>query len=160
MAREKSPVTPATRVLNQHGIAFSLRPYRYEEGGGTPVAARQLNVNEHLVIKTLVMEDDRGSPLLVLMHGDKRVSAKALARALGAKTVRPCEPRLAHRYTGYFVGGISPFGTRRSFRVCVEASIMDLPRIYINAGRKGLLAEMCPGDLKKVLNITPVSAGI
>jgi Cys-tRNA(Pro) deacylase len=106
------------------------------------------------------MEEESGCPLLVLMHGDKEVSTKALARFLGVKTVRPCEPHLAHKYTGYFVGGISPFGTRRPLRVIVEASIMDLPRIYINAGRKGLLAEMSPGDLRKVLDITSVNVAI
>ena len=160
MARERFSATQAIRVLKEHGVAFCLRPYRYEESGGTTVAARELNVNDHLVIKTLVMEDDRGGPLLVLMHGDKRVSAKALARSLGVKAVRPCGPPLAHKYTGYFVGGISPFGTRRSLRVCVEASILDLPKIYINAGKKGLLAEISPRDLKKVLDITPVSVAI
>lgn len=160
MAKERSWTTQAIGLLKQHGVAFSLHPYRYEDRGGTAVAARELNVNEHLIIKTLVMEEKSGCPLLVLMHGDREVSTKALARALGVKTVRPCEPHLAHNYTGYFVGGISPFGTRRPLRVIVEASIMDLPRIYINAGRKGLLAGMSPEDLKKVLDITPVSVAI
>lgn len=160
MAREKFSATQAIRVLKQHGVAFSLHPYRYEERGGTAVAARELNVNEHLVIKTLVMEDERGGPLLVLMHGDKEVSAKGLARAVGVKTVRPCEPRLAHKHTGYVAGGISPFGPGRPLRVFVEASIMNLPRIYINAGRRGLLAEISPEDLKKVLDIIPVSVAL
>lgn len=160
MAKERSWTTQAIRLLKQHGIAFSLHPYRYEDRGGTAVAARELNVNEHFIIKTLVMEEESGCPLLVLMHGDKEVSTKALARALEVKTVRPCEPHLAHKYTGYFVGGISPFGTRRPLRVIVEASIMDLPRIYVNAGRKGLLAGMSPEDLKKALDITPVNVAI
>ena len=160
MAKERSWTTQGIRLLKQHGVAFSLHPYQYENRGGTAVAARELNVNEHLIIKTLVMEDDRDGPLLVLMHGDKQVSTKALARALGVKTVRPCEPHLAHKYTGYFVGGISPFGTRRPLRVIVEVSIMDLPRIYINVGRKGLLAGMSPEDLKKALDITPVNVAI
>ena len=160
MAKGRFWTTQAIRLLKQHGVAFSLHPYRYEDRGGTAVAARELNVNEHLIVKTLVMEEESGCPLLVLMHGDKEVSTKALARSLGVKTVRPCEPHLAHKYTGYFVGGISPFGTRRPLRVIVEASIMDLPRIYINAGRKGLLAGMSPEDLKKVLDITPVNVAI
>ncbi len=160
MARERSSTSRAIRVLKQYGVAFSLHSYRYEDRGGTVAAARELNVDEHVVIKTLVMEDDRGGCFLILMHGDKKVSTKALARALGVKTVRPCEPRLAHKHTGYFVGGISPFGTRGPIRVFVEASIMDLPRIYINAGRRGLLAGISPEDLKKLLDITPVSVAI
>lgn len=160
MAKDKFPATQAIRVLKQHGVHFSLCPYRYDEKGGTAAAAKELSVNEHLVIKTLVMEDDKGGPLLVLAHGDKKVSTRALARALGVKTIRPCEPRLAHKHTGYSVGGISPFGTRNSLKVCVEASIMDLPKIYINAGKRGLLAEISPGDLKKMLDLTPVSVAI
>jgi Cys-tRNA(Pro) deacylase len=160
MAKEKFPTTQAIRELKEHGVDFFLRPYRYEEKGGTIAAATQLNVDEHAVIKTLVMEDDRGDPLLILMHGDKKVSTKALARALGVKTVRPCDPQVAHRHTGYFLGGISPFGTRKPLRVCVEASIMDLPKIFINAGKRGLLAEMSPGDLTRVLNTSPVNVAI
>ncbi|UCF73524.1 MAG: Cys-tRNA(Pro) deacylase [Deltaproteobacteria bacterium] len=160
MAREKFPATQAIRMLRQHRVDFSLCPYRYEEKGGTTAAAKELHVNEHLVIKTLVMEDDRGGPLLVLMHGDKQVSTKALARTLGVKTVRPCEAKEAHKHTGYCVGGISPFGTRKPLRVCVESSIMDLPKIYINAGKRGLLAEISPGDLEKILHIIPVNVAI
>ena len=128
--------------------------------GGTTVTARELNVDEHLVVKTLVMETDNGDPLLILMHGNKQVSTKALARTLEVKTVKPCEPLIAHKHTGYFVGGISPFGTRKSLKVYVEASIMEFPTIYINAGKKGLLAKMSPGDLKKILNLIPVSVAI
>ncbi|MBW1689599.1 MAG: Cys-tRNA(Pro) deacylase, partial [Deltaproteobacteria bacterium] len=117
-------------------------------------------VDESLVVKTLVMEDEAGSPFLVLMHGDRQVSTKALARILGVKSVRPCEPHVAHKHTGYFVGGISPFGTRKPLRVFVEQSILGLSKIYINAGKKGLLAEMSPGDLKKILNPTPVNVAI
>ena len=160
MAKDRIPTTQAIRTLKQHKVEFTLHPYNYEEKGGTETAARQLNVEEHAVIKTLVMEDDKGNPLLVLMHGDKQVSTKALARTLSVKRVTPCAPEVAHRHTGYFVGGISPFGTRKPLRVCVEASIMDLPKIYINAGRKGLLAEIAPGDLAKILNLALVNAAI
>ncbi len=160
MPKERFPTTQAVRALKQHRLDFTLHPYNYEEKGGTETAARELNVEEHSVIKTLVMEDDKNNPLLMLMHGDKQVSAKALARTLGVKRVKPCAPEVAHRHTGYFVGGISPFGTKKPLRVCLEASVMDLPKIYINAGRKGLLAEMTPGNLARILNPTAVNAAI
>jgi len=160
MAKEKFPTTQAIRTLKEHGVNFALCPYKYEEKGGTTIAAKELNVDEHLTVKTLVMEDEKGNPLLILMHGDKKVSTKALARALGVKTVKPCDPLVAHKHTGYFVGGISPFGTRRPIKVFVEASILDLPKIYINAGKKGLLTEMSPVDLARILNPTPVSVAI
>jgi Cys-tRNA(Pro) deacylase len=160
MAKEKFPTTQAIRQLKEHGVDFSLHLYKYEEKGGTTVAATVLNVDEHLVIKTLVMEDDKGHPLLILMHGDKKVSTKALARSLGVKTVRTCDAQVAHRHTGYFLGGISPFGTRKPLKVYVEASIMDLPKIYINAGKKGLLADMSPPDLATILNTIPVNVAI
>ena len=160
MAKERFSTTQAIRALKEHGADFTLRTYKFEEKGGTEIAARELGVEENLVIKTLVMEDELGSPFLVLMHGDKQVSTKALARVLGVKSVRPCEPHVAHKHTGYFVGGISPFGTRKPLRVFVEESIMGLPKIYINAGKKGLLAEMSSEDLKKILNPTPVSVAI
>lgn len=160
MAKERFPATQAIRTLKRHRVDFTLHPYNYEEKGGTETAARQLNVEEHSVIKTLVMEDDQGHPVLMLMHGDKQVSTKALARTLSVKRVTPCDPDVAHRHTGYSVGGISPFGTRKPLRVCVEASILDLPKIYINAGRKGLLAEIAPGDLARILNPTAVNAAI
>jgi len=160
MAKEKFPSTQAIRTLKKHGVDFHLCPYDYEEKGGTATAAQQLSVDEHMVIKTLVMEDDNGDPLLILMHGDKKVSTKALARTLGVKKVTPCDPQVAHRHTGYFVGGISPFGTKKPLRVYVEASVMELAKIYINAGRKGLLAEMAPADLVRLLNPTPVHAAI
>ena len=160
MSRDKLPITQAVRVLKENGVKFTLRTYKYEEKGGTPVASRELGVDEHQVIKTLVMEDDLKKPLLILMHGDNQVSTKNLARVLGVKSVEPCDPETAHRRTGYVVGGISPFGTRKPLQVYVEASILDLPRIYINAGKRGLLAEISPDDLKKVLNPTPVNVAI
>ncbi|UCF58197.1 MAG: aminoacyl-tRNA deacylase [Deltaproteobacteria bacterium] len=160
MAKDRLPTTQAIRTLKEHEVDFSLHPYNYEEKGGTMVAAKELGVDEHMIIKTLVMEDNKGGPFLILMNGDKKVSTKALARALGVKRVTPCVPQVAHRHTGYFVGGISPFGTRKPLRVFVEASIMDLAKIYINAGRKGLLAGMSPGDLARILDLTPVNAAI
>ena len=160
MSKENFPATQAVRFLKERNVPFVLRLYKYQEKGGTETAARELGVHEHLVVKTLVMEDDAKEPLLILMHGDKEVSTKALARAIGVKAVTPCTHEAANRHTGYTVGGISPFGTRKALRVFVEASILDLPRIYINAGKKGFLAEMPAADLKKILNPTPVNAAI
>ena len=124
------------------------------------MAARELQIDEHLAVKTLVLEDEKGNPFLVLMHGDKQVSTKALARFLGVKAVRPSEPHVANRHTGYVVGGTSPFGTRKRLKVYVEASILDLPRIFINAGKKGLLAEMAPADMARILNSVPVRVAL
>lgn len=160
MPKDKFPATQALRFLKDRGVPFVPRLYDYEEKGGTGVAAREMGVDEHLVVKTLVMEDDKRTPLLILMHGDQEVSTKALARILGVKTVTPCTPEAATRHTGYVVGGISPFGTRKALRVLVEESILDLSRIYINAGKRGFLVEMSPADLAKVLNPTPVNVAI
>ncbi len=156
MTKDKSPVTPAIRFLRENQVDFIEHPYTYEEGGGTEVAARCLGVDEHRVIKTLVMEDDQKKPFIVLMHGDKQVSTKNLAREIGVKSVTPCDPEVALRHTGYMVGGTSPFGTKKPLPVYVEETILSLPRIYINAGRKGLLFEMSPTDLVKVLKPQPV----
>ena len=160
MAKERFHTTQAIRVLQEEGVEFRLHPYKYVEKGGTEVAARELQIDEHLAVKTLVLEDEKGHPFLVLMHGDKQVSTKALARFLGVKTVSPCEPHVANRHTGYVVGGTSPFGTRRPLKVYVEASILDLPKVFINAGKKGLLAEMAPADVARILNPTPVQVAI
>jgi Cys-tRNA(Pro) deacylase len=160
MAKERIPTTQAVRALNQSGIPFSLYTYQYQERGGTEVAAKALGVDEHIVVKTLVFEDDREEPLLVLMHGDNRVSIKSLARALGARTVRACDPKSAHRHTGYVVGGISPFGTTKRVRVFIERSILELPKIYINAGKRGLLAELSPVDLARELCPTLVDVAV
>jgi Cys-tRNA(Pro) deacylase len=127
MAKDKFPVTNAVRVLREHGVAFTHHPYEYEERGGTEVSARELGVDEHAVIKTLVMEDDAKRPLVVLMHGDREVSTKNLARTLGVKTISPCEPAVADRHSGYQVGGTSPFGTRRAMPVYMQRTIADLP---------------------------------
>lgn len=160
MGKEKQPVTQAIRTLKESGVDFLLRPYKYQEKGGTGVAAIELGVDEHQVIKTLVMEDEDGSPFLILMHGDKEVSTKGLARLLGVKAVSPCDPEVAHRHTGYVVGGISPFGTRKRLKIYVEASILEFQKIYINAGKKGLLAEMSPQDLESVLKPVPVNVAV
>lgn len=160
MAKERIPVTPAILFMKKNGMEFTLRPYRYEEHGGTRVSARELGVEEHLVIKTLVMEDDRGVPLVVLMYGDRQVSTKSLARLLRVKTVAPCDPPVAERHTGYRVGGTSPFGTKKVLRIFMEEGIADLSRILINAGGRGLLAEMPPAELIRVLKPVTVKVAI
>jgi Cys-tRNA(Pro) deacylase len=160
MAHPATSVTPAIRVLRGAGVAFTEHLYRYEEHGGTSVSARELGVDEHTVIKTLVMEDDARAPLIVLMHGDLEVSTKQLARAIGSKHVEPCKPDLANRHSGYLVGGTSPFGTRKAMPVYVERTILDLPRIYINGGARGFLVGIAPSDLVRVLNPAPVDVGI
>jgi len=151
MAQESTPVTPAIRVFRERNVAFTLRPYRYEDRGGTEVASRELGVDEHGVIKTLVMEDERKNPLVILMHGDREVSTKELARILKVKAIHPCDPATANRHTGYVVGGTSPFGTRKRLPVYMEETILDIPRIIVNAGKKGLLAEIATADLMRVL---------
>ena len=143
--------TPAIHFLRQHGIAFTEHEYRYEERGGTAVSSRELGVDEHSVIKTLVMEDERKQPLIVLMHGDREVSTKNLARQIDRKTVSPCAPDVAQKHTGYMVGGTSPFGTRKPMPVFLERTIADLDRIYINGGRRGFLVSLAPADLIRVL---------
>ena len=160
MAHSATPVTPAVRVLRGAGVPFTGHLYRYEEHGGTKVSARELGVDEHAVVKTLVMEDEARAPLVVLMHGDLEVSTKQLARAIGCKLVVPCKPEVANRHSGYLVGGTSPFGIRRAMPVYVERTILDLPRIYINGGARGFLVGIAPGDLVRVLNPTPVEVGI
>jgi len=152
----KYPITAAIRVLNARQISFQPHLYPYKEHGGTRHAAESLGVSEHAVIKTLVMETDTHQPLLVLMHGDCEVSTKRLARVLGVKQVTPCVPAIARKYTGYQVGGISPFGTRKSLPVYAEAGIFELEMIYINGGKRGFLVEIDPRILHNVLPITTV----
>jgi Cys-tRNA(Pro) deacylase len=156
----KTPSTPAVRLLREKGVAFTEHPYRYEEKGGTRVSARELGVDEHAVVKTLVMEDETGAPLVVLMHGDREVSTKALARQLGRKSVEICKPEVANRHSGYQVGGTSPFGTRKAMPVCLERSILELERIYVNGGSRGFLVGMAPDDVVKVLGPTLVDVAI
>jgi Cys-tRNA(Pro) deacylase len=160
MTREKTPVTPAVRLLRSAKVPFTDHLYAYEEKGGTGVSARELGVLEHTVVKTLVMEDDGGNPLVVLMHGDRQVSTKALARVVGAKTVAPCSPETAQRHTGYQVGGTSPFGVRKSMPVFMEETILDLPRIYINGGKRGYLVGIDPKDVAAILHPTLVRVAI
>ncbi|HVI93127.1 MAG TPA: Cys-tRNA(Pro) deacylase [Anaeromyxobacter sp.] len=156
----KTPSTPATRLLREQGVAYTEHPYRYEERGGTRVSSRELGVDEHAVVKTLVMEDDTGAPLVVLMHGDREVSTKALARQLGRKSVQISRPEVAQRHSGYLVGGTSPFGTRKRMPVYVERSILALDRIYVNGGSRGFLVGIAPAELVRVLSPTPVDVAI
>ena len=160
MAKEKYPVTTAIRALREGKIPFSEHLYAYEEKGGTAASSRELGVAEHCVIKTLIMEDDKKEPLIILMHGDCQVSTKELARQIGARSVVPCTPEAANRHTGYLVGGTSPFGTKRPLPVYVEASILNLDRIYINGGKRGFLVALAPPDLVKLLKPTPVTVAI
>ena len=152
--------TPAIHFLRQHGVAFTEHAYRYEERGGTAVSSRELGVDEHIVIKTLVMEDEGKQPLIVLMHGDREVSTKNLARQVGRKSVSPCAPDVAQKHTGYLVGGTSPFGTRKTMPVFLERTIADLDRIYVNGGRRGFLIALAPADLVRVLSPTLVDAAL
>ena len=143
--------TPAVHFLKQHHVPFTEHEYRYEDRGGTSVSAGQLGVDEHIVIKTLVMEDERKQPLIVLMHGDREVSTKNLARQIGRKSVNACTPESAQKHTGYLVGGTSPFATRKAMPIFMERSIGDLDRIYINGGARGFLVELDPSDAQRIL---------
>lgn len=146
--------------LKAKGADFSIHTYAYEEKGGTRVSSAKLGVDEHCVIKTLVMEDESSKPLIILMHGDKEVSTKALARFLGVKSIAPCKPDIAHKHTGYLVGGTSPFGTKKPLSIYMEKSIIDLQEILINAGARGLLAKMTPSELVRILKPREVSVAI
>lgn len=160
MSKEKTPVTPAIRQLRDAGVEFGDHLYGYEAKGGTAVASRELGIPEHSAVKTLVMEDEGHQPLLVLMHGDRQVSTKELARVLGVKSIVPCTPETATKHTGYLVGGTSPFGTRKKLPVYVEETILQLPLIYINGGKRGYLVSLKPADLIRVLHPVPVRVGI
>ena len=152
--------TPATAMLRRHGVAFGEHPYDYVDRGGTAESAHQLGVDEHLVVKTLVMQDERARPLIVLMHGDRSVSTKNLARQIGRKSVAPCAPEAAQRHTGYQVGGTSPFGLRKPLAVYVEASVLALERIYLNGGRRGYLVSIAPSVLTDLLGAQPVDCAL
>lgn len=160
MAKAKTISTPAIRQLKKHGINFSLHPYRYEEKGGTASVSRAFNIDEHMVIKTIVMENPSGDPFIVLMHGDKKVSEKSMARIMQVKQISPCDPKTANKHTGYFTGGISPFGTKKSLNIYMEASIAGLDTIYINAGKRGIMLKISPDDLVAVLKPFPVNVAI
>jgi Cys-tRNA(Pro) deacylase len=158
--KDRVSETPATQLLRTCGIAFSEHPYAYEEHGGTEVSARELGVAEHCVIKTLVMQDEAAKPLIVLMHGDCKVSTKNLARQIGCKTVEPCKPEVANRHSGYLVGGTSPFGTRKEMPIYIEQSILVLEKIYINGGRRGYLIGIAPAVMQTVLRLIAVQCAL
>jgi len=159
MSKKSSHVseTPATQALKRAGIAFTEHVYDYVEHGGTSESSKQLGVDEHAVVKTLVMQDERAEPLIVLMHGDRTVSLKELARQIPCKKVEPCKPEVAQRHSGYQVGGTSPFGVRKAMPVFVEASILELPKICINGGRRGYLVGIAPQVLTELLGARPVN---
>jgi len=156
--KKKEPVTQAVRALRAAGIPFVGHPYDYLDGGGTAHSSRELGVEEHRVVKTLIMEDETGKPLIMLQHGDREVATGLLARALGVKRIQPCDPKTADRHSGYQVGGTSPFGTRHPMPVYAEASIADLPRIYINGGKRGFLVEIDPKPALALLQAQLVHA--
>lgn len=158
--KEHVSETPATQFLRKHQALFSEHPYAYEEHGGTSVSARELGVDEHAVVKTLVMQDDAAKPLIVLMHGDGKVSTKNLARQIGCKSVEPCKPEVAQKHSGYLVGGTSPFGTRKQLPVYVEKSILALDKIYINGGRRGYLVGIAPAILPELLKAVSVECAL
>jgi len=162
MARKDKHIseTPATQWLRAAGVSFTEHPYDYVEHGGTAESARQLGVAEHAVVKTLVMQDERAQPLIVLMHGDCQVSTKNLAREIGCKSVEPCKPEVAQRHSGYLVGGTSPFALRKAMPVYVQASVLELPAIYINGGRRGYLVGLAPSWLATVLAARPVNCAL
>lgn len=158
--RMTAGATPAVHALRRHGIAFTGHEYRYELKGGTRVSSRELGVDEHHVVKTLVMEDETKAPLIVLMHGDREVSTRQLARQLGVKVVKPCAPEVAERHTGYQVGGTSPFGTRKLLPVYIERSILALDRVYLNGGRRGFLVSLDPEAAAVALGATAVDVAV
>jgi len=157
---EHAPETLATKFLKANKVPYSNHLYAYEEHGGTRVSARELNVDEHAVVKTLVFEDENARPLIVLMHGDRKVSTKELARQIPCKKVEPCKPEVANRHTGFLVGGTSPFGTKKAMPVFIEKSILDLPLIYINGGRRGYLVGIHPHDILRTLRAKAVTAAL
>jgi Cys-tRNA(Pro) deacylase len=160
MGKDKGPVTAAVRVLRESRVEFTEHIYKYVERGGTAEGARQLGLDEHSLVKTLIMEDELKRPVIVLMHGDLEVSTRELARIMEVKRVGPCTPETAQKHSGYMVGGTSPFGTRKEMPVYVEETILDLPRIYINGGKRGYLLGIDPAELSRVLKPVPVMVGI
>jgi Cys-tRNA(Pro) deacylase len=155
--KDHASETPATQMLKRAGVSYTEHLYDYVDHGGTAESARQLGVDEHAVVKTLVMEDEHAKPLIILMHGDRQVSTKELARQIKVKKVQPCKPEVAQRHSGYMVGGTSPFGTKKALPVYVEASVLNLPRIYINGGRRGYLLGLAPEVLTQLLAAQAVS---
>ena len=160
MDKTSYPVTPAVRLLREKRISFEPHLYDYKEHGGTARSAEELGIAEHAVIKTLVMETEKREPLIILMHGDCEVSTKELARQIGVKSVSPCDPATAQKHTGYMVGGTSPFATRKAMTVYAEETIFDLPKIYINGGKRGFLVSIDPNQLRAALPVKEVSVAI
>jgi Cys-tRNA(Pro) deacylase len=160
MSKDKVPATQAIRVLREQGVAFETHVYDYVEKGGTAASSSALGVDEHAVVKTLIMENEQREPLVVLMHGDKQVSTRALARTLGARSIQPCKPEVADKHSGYQVGGTSPFGTKRAMPVYLERSVLALERIWVNGGRRGLLVSLAPSELVRVLAPTLVDVAV
>jgi Cys-tRNA(Pro) deacylase len=160
MIKSKTPVTPAVRLLRNEKVEFSDFFYDYVEKGGTSRPAEELGLDEHAVIKTLIMEDEAKNPMIVLMHGDMQVSTKELARIIGVKSVSPCTPETANRHSGYMVGGTSPFGTRKKMPIYIESTIFDLPEMYINGGKRGYLVGISPKEVERILKPIPVSVAI
>ncbi|HSY29346.1 MAG TPA: Cys-tRNA(Pro) deacylase [Burkholderiaceae bacterium] len=158
--KEHISETPATQFLRKHGVTFTEHPYEYEEHGGTEISARELGVDEHQVVKTLVMQDEAAKPMIVLMHGDRKVSTKNLARQIGCKSVEPCKPEVATRHSGYQVGGTSPFGTRKPMPIYIEESVLALDKIYINGGRRGYLIGISPAAMQTILTLSPVNCAL
>ena len=152
--------TPATALLKANGVAFTEHPYEYVEHGGAQHSAEVLGFDPFTVVKTLIMEDEKARPLVVLMHGNRKVSTKNLARQIGAKSVEPCKPKVANRHSGYLVGGTSPFGTRKAMPVYVEESILALPRIVLNGGRRGYLVGIAPQEIVRLLGAKPVNCAL
>lgn len=160
MSKDKVPATQAIRVLREQGVAFETHLYDYVEKGGTAASSSALGVDEHAVVKTLIMENEQREPLIVLMHGDKQVSTRALARTLGARSIQPCKPEVADKHSGYQVGGTSPFGTKRAMPMYLERSVLALERIWVNGGRRGLLVSLAPSELVRVLAPTLVDVAV
>lgn len=160
MAKSKFPVTTAIRALREANVVYQDHLYNYEEKGGTAVSSRELGVDEHYMIKTIVMEDENKNPLICLMHGDAEISTKQLARTIGVKSISPCTPEIANKHTGYLVGGTSPFGTRKKLPIFMEHTIQDLPIIYINGGKRGYAVSMEPQEVVRILKPTMVSVKI
>ncbi|HAT52282.1 MAG: aminoacyl-tRNA deacylase [Betaproteobacteria bacterium] len=160
MGQMKYPVTAAIRFLKSQGVKYTEHLYTYEDRGGTAVSSRELGISEHVVVKTLIMQTEDDKPLVVLMHGDKKVSTKGLARIVGVKSVRPCDPKVANKHSGYVVGGTSPFGTRKVMPIYIEKSIFDLSEIYVNGGARGFLVCLSPQILMDLPNAIPVSVAI
>jgi Cys-tRNA(Pro) deacylase len=158
--QEKPPMTMALRELEKHGVALTYHQFAYVEKGGTSHSSKEMGVEEHAVIKTLIMEDENKEPLVVLMHGDMQVSTKNLARTLGKKSINPCKPEVADRHTGYQVGGTSPFGTKKKMPIYMEETILALPKIYINGGKRGFLVGLTPQEVQKILTPILVNVGI